>query len=105
MPANLVFCPYEPPGSGKGIAWMDSNGLAAGNDLEEAVLHGLLEVVERDAIMISEHNRLPPIGMSPPGWGSASGRSIGRRSRSGPSAATAEAPRAPVDSPAPAEVI
>jgi len=63
VPANLVFCPYETAGSEKDIAWMDSNGLASGNNLEEAVLHGLLEVIERDAVMISEYNRLPPAGI------------------------------------------
>lgn len=65
VPANLVFCPYEPLGNDKGIAWMDSNGLASGNTLEEAILHGLLEVIERDAVMISEYNQLPPVGISP----------------------------------------
>jgi ribosomal protein S12 methylthiotransferase accessory factor len=65
VPANLVFCPYEARRREKHIAWMDSNGLASGNNLEEAVLHGLLEVVERDAVAISEYNRLPPIGLDP----------------------------------------
>jgi ribosomal protein S12 methylthiotransferase accessory factor YcaO len=60
VPANLVFYPYVPRRGSQVIAWTDSNGLAAGNNLEEAVLHGLLEVIERDAVMISEYNRLPP---------------------------------------------
>ncbi len=59
VPANLVFCPYAAGRQDKYIAWIDSNGLAAGNTLEEAVLHGLLEVIERDAVMIGEYNRLP----------------------------------------------
>jgi len=59
VPANLVFYPYVPCRGSQVIAWADSNGLAAGNNLEEAVLHGLIEVIERDAIMISEYNRLP----------------------------------------------
>ncbi len=59
VPANLVFFPYESDKKEKYIAWTDSNGLAAGNTLEEAVLHGLLEVIERDAVMITEYNRLP----------------------------------------------
>ena len=36
----------------------DSNGSAAGNTIEEAVLQGLLEVVERDAVAIWWYNRL-----------------------------------------------
>lgn len=67
VPANLVFCPYETPRNDRDIAWTDSNGLASGNNLEEAVLHGLLEVVERDAVMIGEYNRLPLAGIIPTG--------------------------------------
>lgn len=67
VPANLVFCPYEPRRGSKAIAWTDSNGLAAGNNLEEAVLHGLLEIIERDAVMISEYNRLPHTDIAPEG--------------------------------------
>ena len=36
----------------------DSNGNAAGNTLEEAILQGFLEVVERDAVAIWWYNRL-----------------------------------------------
>jgi ribosomal protein S12 methylthiotransferase accessory factor len=47
-PAELVFLPYvRRPGVGK--FGSNSNGLASGNTLEEATLHGLLEVIERDA--------------------------------------------------------
>jgi len=52
-----VLVPYEtvhaafvapyPPGSGCFLA--STNGLASGNDRDEAVLHGLCELVERDA--------------------------------------------------------
>ncbi len=59
VPANLVFFPYEADLSEKIISWTDSNGLASGNNLEEAILHGILEVVERDAAVICEYNRLP----------------------------------------------
>jgi ribosomal protein S12 methylthiotransferase accessory factor len=59
VPANLVFFPYEADHNEKIISWTDSNGLASGNNLEEAVLHGILEVVERDAVVISEYNCLP----------------------------------------------
>ena len=36
----------------------DSNGCAAGNTLEEAILQGFLELVERDAVAIWWYNRL-----------------------------------------------
>ena len=37
-----------------------SNGCAAGNTLEEAVLQGFLEIIERDAVAIWWYNRLRP---------------------------------------------
>lgn len=67
VPAGLAYFPYlVRPGEAR-LAWTDSNGLASGNNLEEAVLHGLLEVIERDAVMISEYNELPIIGLDPAG--------------------------------------
>ena len=74
VPANLVFFPYKTGRDEKSIAWTDSNGLASGNNIEEAILHAVLEVVERDAVVIAEYNRLPaaeirrdarPAGFSP----------------------------------------
>ena len=66
--ANFVFCPYIsnlPEGQ---ICDYSSNGLAAGNCLEEAILHGLFEVIERDALIIMEYNRLimPDISVDSP---------------------------------------
>ena len=37
----------------------DSNGCAAGNTLEEAILQGFLELVERDSVALWWYNRLP----------------------------------------------
>lgn len=59
VPANMVFYPYETTDEKKYISRSDSNGLAAGNNIEEAVLHGLLEIIERDQSVISEYNRMP----------------------------------------------
>lgn len=58
VPANAVFHPYT---SSNGIKLFRSNtnGLASGNTIEEAVLHGLLEVIERDALSIGEYTRNP----------------------------------------------
>src|SRR5690606_32783361 len=38
--------------------WADSNGNAAGSSLEEAILQGFFELVERDAVALWWYNRL-----------------------------------------------
>lgn len=48
-------CPC-PPGHDFGRA--DSNGCAAGNTVEEAILQGFMEVVERDAVALWWYNRI-----------------------------------------------
>jgi putative methanogenesis marker protein 1 len=58
VPANAVFHPYDPP-DGHKLFRSNTNGLASGNTIEEAVLHGLLEVIERDALSIAEFTRNP----------------------------------------------
>jgi putative methanogenesis marker protein 1 len=58
VPANAVFHPYD-PGNGVKIFRSNTNGLASGNTIEEAVLHGLLEVIERDALSIAEFTHDP----------------------------------------------
>ncbi|HIH44672.1 MAG TPA: YcaO-related McrA-glycine thioamidation protein [Candidatus Methanoperedenaceae archaeon] len=58
VPANAVFHPYVPAG-GMPLFRSNTNGLAAGNTMEEAVLHGLLEVIERDALGIAESTKNP----------------------------------------------
>ena len=57
LPAQLVFL-GSPPADEPLIAYATSNGLACGATLEEAILAGLLELVERDAFMIAWANRL-----------------------------------------------
>ena len=58
VPANAVFHPYIPNREIKPSAMSmfkgNTNGLASGNVIEEAVLHGIFEVVERDAWSIFE---------------------------------------------------
>lgn len=56
IPANAVFHPYQPKAD-LGLFRSNTNGLASGNDMEEAILHGLCEVVERDAWSICEGRR------------------------------------------------
>jgi len=55
VPTALCYFGYAGPG--EEIARADSNGLAAGNCLEEAILHAFLELVERDAVAIWWYNR------------------------------------------------
>ena len=58
VPANAVFHPYIPSRdnipSPIAIFKGNTNGLASGNIIEESVLHGIFEVVERDAWSIFE---------------------------------------------------
>ncbi|HNX47414.1 MAG TPA: YcaO-related McrA-glycine thioamidation protein [Methanomassiliicoccales archaeon] len=58
VPAGAVYHPYE---SNKDLQLFRSNtnGLASGNNLEEAILHAMCEVVERDAWSICEARRKP----------------------------------------------
>ena len=51
VPAAAILCPY---GYEPYLFKWSSNGLASGNCLPEALLHGLLEVIERDATSFCE---------------------------------------------------
>ena len=53
LPANAVYHPYQPE-KGQILFKSNTNGLASGNATEEAVFHGIMEVVERDAWSIFE---------------------------------------------------
>ncbi|WP_313998428.1 TOMM precursor leader peptide-binding protein [uncultured Paenibacillus sp.] len=50
---------YYSMGCGGGFVYETSNGCALGGSLEEAVLYGILEVVERDAFLLAWYARLP----------------------------------------------
>lgn len=54
VPSNLVYHPYVPDEGFDAFVKGNTNGLASGNTLEEAILHGLFEVIERDAWSIFE---------------------------------------------------
>jgi ribosomal protein S12 methylthiotransferase accessory factor len=64
LPFEIVHANYahpEPPRSG---AWpATTNGLASGNTADEAVLHALMEVIERDAVTLWR--------LRPDAWGDA----------------------------------
>src|SRR5579864_3146553 len=55
LPTSMLYFFY---GGGPGHYAADSNGCAAGNTLQEAIVQGFLELVERDAYAIWWYNRL-----------------------------------------------
>ncbi len=59
VPASLVFLVAPPPRPEDRVASITSNGLAAGASIEQAVLGGLCELIERDAMLATWMNRLP----------------------------------------------
>jgi ribosomal protein S12 methylthiotransferase accessory factor len=52
-----AYCYYDYPAGGPPFCRADSNGNAAGSSTEDAVLRGLLELVERDAVGIWWYSR------------------------------------------------
>jgi len=55
VPAEAVFHPLPP--HYQSLFRTNTNGLASGNTLEEAIFHGLCEVIERDAWSLVEASR------------------------------------------------
>lgn len=53
LPAEIVFVPFAGADVPRVFGWT-SNGLASGNSVDEATLHGLLEVLERDATAMNK---------------------------------------------------
>jgi oxazoline/thiazoline synthase len=56
LPTSLLYFSYRVPAADQATA--DSNGCAAGNTFEEAIVQGFLELVERDSYAIWWYNRL-----------------------------------------------
>jgi len=57
LPTRFCFA-YVPDDSGDPVCFHDPNGQAAGSTIEDAVLQGLLELVERDAVSMWWGHRL-----------------------------------------------
>jgi putative methanogenesis marker protein 1 len=57
VPANAVFHPLPAQYDRVRLFRTNTNGLAGGNELEEAIFHGLAEVIERDAWSLVEITR------------------------------------------------
>ena len=58
-PATLVYLAWPNPRAEDSFTAPTSNGLAAGPDLDSAILSGLYELIERDAFVINWMARLP----------------------------------------------
>ena len=84
LPTSLLYGTRDDEGRGP-VFRADSNGCAAGNTLEEAILQGFYELVERDAFAIWWYNRLrlPEVELSSFGDGylSSACEYYGRRRR------------------------
>lgn len=68
LPTSYCFYGFREPGF---QCLADSNGCAAGNNLEEAILHGLLELLERDAVAMWWYNRVQRPAVDGPSFGLA----------------------------------
>ncbi|GGW19133.1 hypothetical protein GCM10018980_28920 [Streptomyces capoamus] len=62
VPTSLLY--YNAPDAGAGLCRASSNGAAAGTSLEDAVVHGCLELVERDAVALWWYNRTRQPGVT-----------------------------------------
>lgn len=62
LPADAVFHPYS---HNVNLFKSNTNGLASGNKVEEAIFHGMTEVIERDAWSLFEagRNKVPEINL------------------------------------------
>jgi oxazoline/thiazoline synthase len=63
LPASFVWN-HMPVAADERVCAFDPNGCAAGGCREEAILQGLFELVERDAVALWWYNRLPCRGLS-----------------------------------------
>lgn len=69
LPTAYCFYGFRDPG--QFFTRCDSNGCAAGSSLEEAILYGLLELVERDSVAIWWYNRVHRPELDADGFGLA----------------------------------
>ncbi|WHY89196.1 TOMM precursor leader peptide-binding protein [Neobacillus cucumis] len=56
---------YYSLGNGEGFVYETSNGCALGGSLEEAIFHGIMEVVERDSFLLAWYAQLPLSRLDP----------------------------------------
>lgn len=58
-----AYCYFGYPQPSQADCWADTNGCAAGNTLEEAILQGFMELVERDSVALWWYNRISRPGV------------------------------------------
>ncbi|MFW5766398.1 MAG: TOMM precursor leader peptide-binding protein [Coleofasciculus sp.] len=58
-----AYCYYGYPREQNPYCWANSNGAAAGNTVEEAILQGFMELVERDGVALWWYNRVQRPGV------------------------------------------
>jgi ribosomal protein S12 methylthiotransferase accessory factor len=58
LPTSCLYYGFQDPEPERFFCWPDSNGNAAGSCLEDAVLQGFFELVERDAVALWWYNRV-----------------------------------------------
>jgi ribosomal protein S12 methylthiotransferase accessory factor len=68
LPTSFCYFNY-PQECGRAYCWSCSNGNAAGNTREEAILQGFLELVERDSVALWWYNRVRRPGVDPESFG------------------------------------
>jgi len=66
VPENQVVCPYYPTPGAVRLGPATSSGVAAGQDLEDATVRGILERIERDAVASARHTPGGRISMLDP---------------------------------------
>lgn len=71
VPANAVYYPYDPMSMAAQLFRSDANGLAAGSHPEEALLQGMLEVIENDAMSVAHQEGSFPVRLETAGEGPA----------------------------------
>lgn len=59
VPTSYVYCNYSFRKFEKRLGRSTSNGCAINRNLREAILHGILELIERDDVLIHWFNKLP----------------------------------------------
>lgn len=64
LPTAFCYNQYPTEDESAMFCYPDSNGCAAGNTLEEAILQGFLELVERDAVALWWYNRVRRPGLA-----------------------------------------
>lgn len=64
VPEQMVYYMYKQDKGGRFVQ-ESSNGCAIGSCIEEAIFHGLLELIERDAFLLTWYARLAPPRIDP----------------------------------------